>query len=148
MKELAAFYVLVFARNLAFCASSPIFRSEHVPKSWKVLTAAALTFVLAAWLPVRPLQLHWLIFTFSLFWEMAIGFVFGTVVNLGVAAAITAGALIDTQVGFANSGLLNPGGDKPEPLTASFYQTLILLLALTMDFHLILLRLLAGSFER
>lgn len=148
LQQYGLFYALVVARTLAMFSAMPMLKSEHVPKIWKILLGCGFGLIMGSWLIPTPVVCAPPLVVFHLIWEMVVGFTLGFVVQLAVGAAVTAGTLLDFQVGYANSGLLNPGGDKPEPLTASFYQVLLLLLALKLNFHLLLVQLLAGSFER
>ena len=146
MKALIVFYLLVLVRLLAFVSSFPMLTQKQIPNIWKVGLGISLTVIVAPMLSVTSISLHPVWLVFAILWEIVVGATFGLIVTVSAGASIAAGSLLDTQMGFANSGLLNPAGDKPEPMTASFYQTLFALAALSGSLHLLIVRMLVESF--
>ena len=147
MKALVLFYILVLVRILAFFTSMPIFNQKKLPAIWKVGLAALITLILMPLIPPRTFQLHPVWITAAVIWEGIVGLTFGLLMTGAVGAVLSAGTLLDTQMGFANAGILNPGADQPEPLIASFYKMMFLLCCLVAGFHLALLRILLESFS-
>ena len=146
MKAVVVFYLLVLVRILAFFTSMPLFNQKKLPAVWKVGLAILVTTVLMPLIPPRVYQLHPIWVAAAVLWEGVVGLSFGLLMVGAVGAVLSAGSLVDTQMGFANAGILNPGADQPEPLTASFFKLLFLLACLLAGYHLVLLRVLLESF--
>lgn len=147
MTGMVVFYLLVLVRVLAFFSVVPLFSQKKIPALWKVGTGVVVTLLILPLLSPRPLPANpgWL--CLAILWESAVGMSFAMIMTCSLGAVLSAGSLIDTQMGFANSGVLNPAGEAPEPITAAFYQTIFLLLCLKASYHLYLLRIFLESFH-
>ena len=126
----------------------PLFSQKKLPAAWKVAVGVLFTIILMPLLTPVPYTLNLVWLVFAVLWEVVLGMSFGMVLTTAVGAALSAGSLVDLQMGFANAGILNPGGgQQPEPLIASFFKMIILLASLIGSFHLALVRLLLESFH-
>lgn len=141
------FYFLVLVRILAFFSMMPLFSQRRLPILWKLAVGALLTLVLSPLLTPRFLTPNPVWLALAVVWEASVGLALGMTMTSAVGAVISAGTLVDLQMGFANASILNPSGEQPEPLTASFLKTLFLLSALIGGWHLLLLRILLESFR-
>ena len=137
---------LVFLRLLGFIVSAPVLNNKQLPVALKVLMAALLTGVMLPMLEAPNLTPTLGTMVAAGLWELLLGLGLGTVTNFTVATAATAGTIADYQMGFGNSGMLNPAGDQSQPMMASFYQVLMVLVALATNLHLALTRILLESF--
>ena len=147
MKGWLLFYLLVLVRILALFSSMPLINQKKLPSIWKVAVALLFTLILAPLLTPREFQPHPVWVVLAVIWEGVVGLSLGLVFTSAVGAVLSAGSLIDMQMGFSNASILNPGGDQPEPLVASFYRSLFLLSALVGGFHLAMIRVLLESFN-
>ena len=146
VKEMLAFYILVLFRILGFFANAPIFSQKRLPTLWKIASSILVVLILSPLLNPRPMILNPLWLALAVVWETGLGFIFGLVLSCSVGAAVSAGSLIDTQMGFANASILGPSGDQAEPISASFLKLCFLLLCLVSGAHLVLIRILLESF--
>lgn len=147
IKGIVVFYLLVLVRILGFFSSTPLFSQKKVPRIWKLSASLVLVVIMSPLLTPRvmPVNVLWLLA--AVLWELIVGVTLGLILTSAVGAVLSAGSLIDTQMGFANAGILNPGSDQAEPLVASFLKTLFLMACVLSSAHLILLRLLLESFN-
>lgn len=140
--------VLLFCRLTGLVLVSPILSLKSLPLQWKALLVASLSAVIYPLLPV-PTQ-GWPTLTAlaaAAAWELLVGTWLGFMTGLAAAVALSAGALLDLQMGLSNATLLDPGHGESHPMIASAYQVIFILLLLGADGHLALLAVLMRSFE-
>ena len=143
----AVTFGLVLVRTLAVVLTVPGLGGAQIPGVFKILLGAALAVLLFPLIPPVHLKDGPGELALAVFWEVVVGTILGTTVSIMVFAALAAGSAVDIQAGLANATLLDPGGGGSEPLLASFYQGLILLVMFASDAHLGVLMGLARSFE-
>lgn len=143
----AVFYLLVLVRILAFFSMMPLFDQKRIPAMWKVAVGVLFTIIVIPMLTPMPFTVNVVWIAFAVLWEAVLGFCFGMVFTTAVGAVLSAGSLVDMQMGFANAGILNPGGEQPEPLIASFMKTLFMLSCLVGSAHLAMVRILLEGFH-
>lgn len=143
----AATFGLILVRTSALILSVPGLGGAQVPNLLKVLLSAMFAALLFPLIPRVELQDGPMGLAVAVLWEVLVGTALGTAVSAMVFAALSAGSAVDMQAGLANATLLDPGGTGSQPLLASFYQGLFLLMMFTTDAHLGVLQGLARSFE-
>jgi flagellar biosynthetic protein FliR len=136
-----------FLRTLALFAAAPGFGSSAIPGRVKVALAFVIALLLAATVhPSVPLNLSPAA-AILVFEQIAVGLAIGFAMQLALAAAAFAGDLVGVQMGFGFAGLLDIQTRFEVPVIADFFGLLGLLLFLALDGHLLLLGVLAKSFE-
>lgn len=138
---------LVLVRMTAMVMTFPGLGGRRVPGVVRILLSLALTLLLFPLLPSLRLEGGLPGVATAVLWELGVGIGLATVASVMAMAAMSAGSEIDLQAGLANASLLDPGGSGSQPLLASFYQALFLLLMFAVDAHLGLLEALARSFQ-
>ncbi len=136
-----------FLRTLSLFAAAPGFASAAIPVRVKVALAVLIAVVLAPMVhSSAPLALS---FEAGLlvFQQMAVGLAIGFAMQLAVGAAAFAGDLAGVQMGFGFAGLIDFQSRFEVPVIADFCGLVGLLLFLVLDGHLLLLGVLARSFD-
>lgn len=138
---------LIFVRITALLATAPLLRSRSIP----VIAKGGLSLMLA-WvlLPTVAADIAfpanvWVL-AFFIGREVLIGLSIGFLVQLFFFAVQAAGQLIDTEMGFQMANVLDPLAESQLPLIGNLFSMVSLLLYLSLDGHLFLIRALADSF--
>ncbi len=142
-------FLLVFVRCSAMMLSSPVFGAQTTPIHIRVLTtmclSGALTIALRPGLGQPPADLY--PFIASIGNEMLAGLLIGSLVSLAFSAFQMAGGLLDLQVGFGASQVLNPATGVPSTLLSQFKYMLAVVVFLSLSGHHVLLRAFVGSYD-
>jgi flagellar biosynthetic protein FliR len=147
---LAAFAGFAWAllRVGALFVAFPLFAGRTVPMPVRVILALATTFALLPTLPpmpaVEPLSAAGLLIAVQ---QCLIGAAMGFVLHLVFAVALFGGQNAAYSMGLGFASLIDPMTGVQVPVVAQFYQLLATLLFLAMDGHLMIIRLLADSFQ-
>ncbi|MBM7867123.1 flagellar type III secretion system protein FliR [Heliobacterium gestii] len=96
-------------------------------------------------LPVPPHDL--LSYALVVAQEVLLGLAIGFILQLVFAAILTAGQLIDIQLGFGIVNVIDPLWGAQVPMTGILMQILALLIFVIFDGHLLLIQVLADSFR-
>lgn len=118
----AVFYLLVLVRILAFFSMMPLFDQKRIPAMWKVAVGVLFTIIVIPMLTPIPFTVNVVWIAFAVLWEAVLGFCFGMVFTTAVGAVLSAGSLVDMQMGFANAGILNPGGGAAGAAYCQFHE--------------------------
>jgi flagellar biosynthetic protein FliR len=147
--EFAYTFVLLFVRCGAMFLAAPIFGGFGIPPRIRVWLSAVIAIALAP--VVQPMvgavPSEFIMFIGALLREAAIGIVIGTLLQIVMLAAQTAGQFIDVQIGFGIMRMLNPASGFPTSVLAQFKTQLALVLLLVLNGHHILFRALVASYE-
>lgn len=141
-------YLLVFVRVSVFMALCPVFFPTGSPRTLKAVACVAFTLAMAP-LPGAGLTVAHITDAAriaSLLREALLGAVMGSAVQIPFAALRGAGALMDMQTGLSMAHMVDPSGGGSQTALASFFGLLSLLVFLTLDGHLWLLKGLAAGF--
>jgi flagellar biosynthetic protein FliR len=145
---LAAFG-LFLVRTSAFVLATPFFGSQAVFGGVKVGLIASLALVLfsvhGAPLPAAGAPG---VFAACAFRELLVGVALAFVLQVVVLAVRVAGEMIGSEMAFNMAGVVDPGTGINTPLVTQLYEGLFLLGLLAVDGHHLLIRALAGSYER
>ena len=137
-----------FARIVAFLTASPLLANAGNVRPLKTLLAVALTALLAPLdLPQAPPAGAWAEHLMALAREALVGSLLGAAVRIPFAAVQGTGHLLDLQIGLGMANLLDPSTRERQSLLASFMGLTSMLLFLSMDGHLWLLKLLCETFR-
>ncbi len=79
--------------------------------------------------------------------EAMVGMLVGMLLNFLFDAALFAGQVVGMQMGFSLATMMDPQSQADSPVLSIFYQTIVLLIFLSLDVHHWLLRALVSSFR-
>ncbi|NCB50700.1 MAG: flagellar type III secretion system protein FliR [Clostridia bacterium] len=141
---------LLFVRVSGILLGSPIFGRKNVPRLAKIGFCAILTVVFLTCIPepetypaYGTLFEYVLICVCELLFGVAMGFVLTTMFNL----AMTAGSIIDYQIGFSMASIYDPENNAQTPLSGNFLNIMLLITFFLMDGHLKLIEVLFRTLE-
>ena len=126
---------------------APVFGSAALPVRIKAVLVIALTAVLYPTLSTRlnaAVVAQWPLVVLH---EFLIGMALGLAANLLFEAVQLAGQVMSIQMGFSLVSILDPQTQAESTVLALFHQTVAMLVFLTFNVHLALLRVVADSFE-
>lgn len=141
-------YLWPFFRIAALLMAAPIFSSNFVNIRSRLLIAIAISIVVIPTIPdmapaVEPLSSAGLLI---LTHQILIGICMGFMLQLLFNAFIIAGQVIAMQMGLGFASMIDPQNGVTVPVISQFYLVFVTLVFLSIDGHLILLRVLAESF--
>lgn len=137
-----------FTRITAFFAASPIWGHSSIPNQAKVALAAAISLVLAPVLPPLPEVpiISWASLGIMVE-QVLIGTALGIVMLFTFAAVQAAGAFIGLKMGLAFATFFDPGSGTNMAVLSRLLNVFAILMFLAFNGHLIVLEILASSFE-
>ncbi|MCS7191322.1 MAG: flagellar biosynthetic protein FliR [Fimbriimonadales bacterium] len=142
-------FLVAFVRASGLALVAPVFGSRLVPVPIRVGLSAMIALGLAPL--IQPYTgappTDWLPMILRLAGEACVGLVMGYGVSVIVGAAVMAGEVLDTMMGFNLMQVLNPVGSFPTTLLAQFHYMLAMTLFALVNGHHWLLLALARSFE-
>ncbi len=111
--------------------------------------ALLLALLLRPTLPQLPVAIPATVWglTLLLIREAIVGISMGFLVQLFFFAVAVAGQLIDTEMGFHMANVLDPLSDSQLPLIGNLFSMICILVYLSLNGHLLLLRALAESYQ-
>lgn len=142
-----ASFVWPLMRISAMFVAMPLISMRAVPARSRLILALAMTFFVMPLLP--PLA------TFEMFsyvgllvavQQITIGLVTGFIVQLVFAAVVFAGQGIALGMGLGFASMVDPQNGQQVPVVAQFYVMTTTLVFLSMDGHLLLIKMLLDSF--
>ncbi|MCE1249051.1 MAG: flagellar biosynthetic protein FliR [Firmicutes bacterium] len=144
----AVTFLLILARVSGIFIASPIFESKTVPMRYKIgfsIIVALILFPVVAPVEQLPKTLPHLAFLCA--GQALFGFFLGTCTAFVFAAIQVAGALMDTQIGFAMATLLDPSNRSPLTLLSYWFNWVALILFFAINGHHWLLLGIINSFK-
>ncbi|MZP30548.1 flagellar type III secretion system protein FliR [Heliobacterium undosum] len=142
--------LLMMTRVAGIMVLAPVFNFPGFNNLAKIGLSFMIALILflampASALPVPPQDL----FSYALVvaQEVLLGLAIGFIMQLVFAAILTAGQLIDIQLGFGIVNIIDPLWGAQVPMTGVFLQILALLIFVIFDGHLLLIQVLADSFR-
>ncbi len=145
--SLAAFF-WPFVRIGALMISAPIFSSRQTPALYRIGFVLVMTWVLVPVIPASPV-----VDAFShealiiLLQQILVGVVMGFILQMVFAALIFGGQVVAYSMGLGFASMMDPQNGVQVPVISQFYLILATLLFLQLDGHLLLIDMLAQSFE-
>ena len=141
-------YLWPFFRIAAVLMAAPIFSSNFVNVRSRLMIAIALSIVIVPTIPdavpsVEPLSSAGLLIIAH---QILIGICMGFMLQLLVNAFIIAGQVVAMQMGLGFASMVDPQNGITIPVISQFYLIFVTLAFLSIDGHLILIRVLAESF--
>lgn len=146
--QVSAFF-LVFVRATAFIFSGPLFSFVGVPQLFKVGLPMALAVVLFPTVAANPETLPGYAWGFGLavVSEIAVGLLFGVAATMILNSFRMAGQMIDLQIGYAMSSLVDPTSGMQNTLLARYVYLLAFIAFMALDGHHTLIMGLAKSYQ-
>ena len=137
-----------FFRIAAMLMAASIFSSNFVNVRARLLIALAISFVIVPTIPyampaVEPLSADGLLIVIH---QVLIGIAMGLMLRLLFNGFIIAGQIIAMQMGLGFASMIDPQNGVSVPVISQLYLIFVTLLFLSLDGHLILIRILSESF--
>lgn len=137
-----------FLRVGAMMMVAPVFGARFVPARIRIIAALAITAMLVPLLPqppvIEPLSGEAVLVTAE---QVAIGATIGFVMQLTFDALIFAGEMAAMSMGLGFASMVDPDRGVQVPVVGQFYLVMVTLLFLSLQGHLLLIRLLVESFH-
>jgi len=146
--QLVGLYFYPFVRIGAMLSIIPLYGLRSVPVRSKVILAVFLTIVIAPLIalppPVDPFSWQGVLFILQ---QVLIGLAMGLAFLIVFQAFVVAGYLIAMGMGLAFASMVDPGSGVQAPVVAQYFTIVVSLLFLAMNGHLLVIQILADSFE-
>lgn len=139
-------FLLIFCRVTAFFVVTPIFAYKTVPVIFKIglsFFISLIIFSMHAENQVLIMDVQYILFIIR---EVLIGLMLGFIVYIFFAVTLTAGGIIDMQIGFAMANVIDPVSGTSVPLLGNFKYLLMLLMFFMVNGHHYLLTGLMDSY--
>jgi len=145
---LVQMYFWPFVRIGALMMTGPLFNTQAVAPRARLVTALAMTLVLAPLLPkLPPMPAFGAAWWLCMGRELIIGAALGVILQLVFEAVMLAGELVSYGMGLGFAQLADPIHGAPAPMLGQFYQIFAILLFLSLGGHLRMIELLSDSFH-
>lgn len=137
-----------FLRVLAMVMAAPVFGGAQVPRQVRVGLALVIAVALAPALPPMPaVNLDSALGATLVLQQILVGAVIGLSMSLILSTVQLAGSIVGLQMGLGFSTLFDPVQGVQVTTLASFLNMVTMLLYLSLNGHLMLLAVLAHSFQ-
>jgi flagellar biosynthetic protein FliR len=148
LNSLLASYFLPFIRVSAMLLAMPIFGSFTLPARIRVLTAVVLTMVIAPTID-QPINIDLLSgdTVVTIIQQVLIGLIMGFSLQIVFHAFVLGGQVIAMQMGLGFAAMMDPQTGSNVPFVSQFYTILVTLVFFALDGHLIMISVLAESFN-
>jgi flagellar biosynthetic protein FliR len=143
-------FLLVFTRITAFIAAAPFFSNRSIPPLAKMGMGFGTAILISPFVSIPDwltVEVDILFFGLMLAAETLLGLSLAVVANMVFTGIRIAGQLLDLQIGFGMSGLVDPTSQMHSTLLGNFFNMVAVLLLVTIDGHHSLLLALAQSYE-
>ena len=142
-------YIWPFFRIGALLSAAPVFNSVYVSTRVRLLLALVLTIVIVPTIhspppAVEPLSGDGLIIVAQ---QILIGASMGFMLQLLFNAFIIAGQVIAMQMGLGFASMVDPQNGTTVPVISQFYVIFVTLIFLSLNGHLVLIKVIAESFN-
>lgn len=139
-------FLLVMTRLVTVLTIAPPFGGSLVPTRVRVAIAASISLLIA---PLQggevSLELSTLIV--SIAYQVAVGAIFGFLIQLLLSAPLVAGTMIDNMAGLAAAGLFDPMSNTSATPGARLNQMVTTIVLVGMEGHLLIIRGVLRSYE-
>lgn len=146
--SLMALYILPFSRLSGFLMSLSVIGSRNIPARFRLLLALSITVVIVPVIPASPSVDLFSGQTFLLIIEQTlIGVALGFVSRLMLETFVIGSQIIAMQSGLGFASLVDPANGNSVPALGQFFLMLTTLLFISVDGHLVMIRLAVESFS-
>lgn len=140
--------LLVFIRISSFTITAPIFGYKFIPNTFKIALALFTTVLVGFSLPAYNFTISNNIeFSVIIAIQVFVGITMGNVANFTLEAIRYAGSLVDLQMGFGMSGVIDPKSEMKQTLIGEFQYIIAILILLSCNGHHWLLLSLINTFK-
>jgi flagellar biosynthesis protein FliR len=140
--------IFVMVRVGAAFVAAPIFGAMQVPLPVRIAISGAIgVLVLGTHHVTPPGQVFSLATILSVGSEALIGLALGFVLQIAFAAPLLASEVIGTSMGIGFASSVDPQNGHPTPALGTFFSTLMTLLFLSMNGHLVLVDMIVKSYD-
>jgi flagellar biosynthetic protein FliR len=140
--------LLVFVRVGAAMMLLPGFSEPYVPPRARLILALMISIIISPVvrenLPAMPASM--LSLGLLIIGELVIGFFFGTITRMFIAAMATAGMIIAFMSSMANALVNDPSSQQQGAISGSFLTTIAVLMIFILDLHHVMLMAVADSY--
>jgi len=141
-------YFWPFVRIAAMISAMPVFSSNFIPVRVRLILAIALTVVIAPVIPPVPvidaLSLNGVLLIIQ---QLLIGVSMGFIFHIVFAAFTIGGQIVAMQMGLGFSTMVDPVNGSHTPVLSMFYILLVTLLFFILNGHLVMIGVIAQSFN-
>ncbi len=142
-----ALYILPFARLSGFLMTLSVIGSRNIPARFRMLLALSITFLVVPVIPAYPAVSLFSLQSFLLIIEQSmIGIVLGFVSRLMLETFVIGAQVVAMQSGLGFASLVDPANGNSVPALGQFFLMLTTLLFISVDGHLVMIRLVVESF--
>ena len=148
MELLLAFF-LTSIRLSAFIIAAPLFSARFIMLRVRIIIAFVISIIVFT---IHPLELDTQILTSAygiavIFKEIAIGATAGLILSIMFSAASLAGEKIATSAGLSYAAQVDPVSGVQTPVVSQILYLFLIMIFLTIDGHLIALRIIIESYQ-
>jgi len=140
-------YMCVFLRTTGIFVTAPVLAARFIPPAVKVGLSLLVSFLLMPVVQAAPMGESYAETAVALLGEIGYGLFIGFMAAALLAAVDVAGQIVDVQMGFGLSNVLDPEQGHSSPLMGIFKYLLITLIFMMLDGHHLMIRALSKSFE-
>ncbi|MEH6649249.1 MAG: flagellar biosynthetic protein FliR [Motiliproteus sp.] len=135
-------------RISSFFMAVPMIGSQLVPVRVRLGLAVILTALIAPLLPPMPVYEGLSAEVVGIIvQQMLIGFLLGFMVQVLFHLFVVAGQMISSQMGLGFASMSDPTNGVSVVILAQYYLTIVMMMFLAMDGHLVLIDVIVGSFD-
>lgn len=143
-----ASFIWPLMRISAMFVAVPIFSIQSVPARVRLILSVTLTLVVMPLLPPLPaIEMFSYQGLLVAIQQIAIGLLSGFIVQLVFAAVVFAGQGIALSMGLGFASMVDPQNGQQVPVVAQFYVISSMLIFLSLDGHLLLIKMMIDSFR-
>ncbi len=142
-----ASFLWPFVRFSAMLLVAPFFGSRSIPVRSRVILAALLALVVAPLMNQPEVKLLSATGFVLLLQQILAGVLLGLLLQAVFAAVVMAGQTIATTMGLGFASTVDPQNGIQVAVVGQFYMIMATLIFLAVDGHLVMIELLAGSFQ-
>ncbi|HHX29579.1 MAG: flagellar biosynthetic protein FliR [Bacillota bacterium] len=140
-------FMCVFLRTTGVFVTAPVLAARFVPAAVKVGLSLIMSFFLLPSVEAAAMPGSYALMAGAFLGEIAYGLLTGFIAAALMAAVEVAGQVVDVQMGFGLSNVLDPEQGSSSPLMGIFKYLLMTLIFMALDGHHLFIRGLAQSFE-
>lgn len=143
------YFLLIWLRVTGLFIMSPVFGRRNQPNIHKIGFSFVLTYILTNMMLFEdyPRYTGMFEYTFACIKELLLGISIGYITTVFFSLAITAGKIMDNQIGFGLADVFDVNINSQMPLLGNFFNFLILLMFFALDGHQVLIKFLFNSFN-
>lgn len=142
-----ALFIWPLLRISALFVAVPLFSMQAVPARVRLILSVAITFVVMPLLPPLPaIDMFSYAGIMTALAQVVIGLASGFIVQLVFAAVVFAGQGIALSMGLGFASMVDPQNGQQVPVIAQLYVITTTLIFLSLDGHLLLIKMLIDSF--